>query len=119
MMYEVILTDRFVDDMNFYKRKKKYTKIEDDVEEVVKELEVGNLIGDEIKELKLPVGQSTFKVRAANTSAKVGKSNGFRIIYYAIKDDCEVYLLTIYSKKDQEDITNEDIKDIIKRYCIE
>ena len=56
--------------------------------------------------------QYTYKVRAVNTNANVGKSNGYRMLYYVIKNDREIFLLTIYSKKDNERIVsnNEIIK---------
>ena len=31
-------------------------------------------------------------------NTRVGKSNGYRIIYYVVKDDKEIYLITIYDK---------------------
>lgn len=79
MRFEVIFTAQFEKDIKFYKRKRKYLKIDDDVEEVVTELEKGN---------------------------------------YVIKNDCEIYLLTIYSKKDQEDIPKEEIIRLITTYCV-
>ncbi|MFM9276689.1 type II toxin-antitoxin system RelE/ParE family toxin [Paenibacillus jiagnxiensis] len=117
MFFTVIPTPVFIKDIEYYKKKKKYRKIEDDVSEIVSELESGNLIGDEITGLRLPDNQSSYKVRAANSDSKVGKSNGYRIIYYVIRDDQEIFLLTIYSKKDKEDIPKEEITDIINAYC--
>ena len=35
---------------------------------------------------------------------KKGKSGGFRIIYYLLVKDRKVYLLTIFSKSEKEDI---------------
>ena len=117
MSYQVIPTPRFLADVEFYRVKKKYRKIDEDITEVVTALENGLLLGDEITGLKLPENESSYKVRVANTSAKVGKSGGFRLIYYVIRDDCEIYLLTIYSKKDLENITNDEIVELIKTYC--
>ncbi|WP_429162459.1 hypothetical protein [Desulfitispora alkaliphila] len=111
------MTQQFEKDVRFYKTKKKYKKIDDDIETVVKELELGNLLGDEIKELELPADESTYKVRVANTSANIGKSGGFRLIYYVIKNDLEIFLLTIYSKKDKEDISSSDLTKIIIENC--
>ncbi len=116
MFYQVIPTPKFLEDVDFYKRKKRYTKIDDDVSRIVTELESGNLLGDEITNLRLPNYESIYKVRLANTSANFGKSNGFRLIYYVVKNDTEIYLLTIYSKKDKENITNREILDIINSY---
>ena len=59
------------------------------------------------------------KVRVANSDTKMGKSNGYRIIYYAVRNDGKAYLLTIYYKKDDKDIpTNKEIAELVKKYCI-
>ena len=59
------------------------------------------------------------KVRVANRDTKMGKSNGYRIIYYAVRNDGKVYLLTIYYKKDDKNIpTNKEIEKLVKKYCI-
>ncbi len=61
----------------------------------------------------------TFKARSANTDAKVGQSNGYRIIYYAVRDDREVYLLTIYYKKEDNRIpTDQEIIELVETYCM-
>ena len=110
---KVIWTTRFQKDIEYYIKKKKYFKIKADIQSVVDELEKGNLVGDELQNIN--VNGKTFKVRTANTSANVGKSNGFRIIYYAVSEDNKVYLLTIYSKKDDNRVvTDEEIKQCIE-----
>ena len=98
--------NKFADDIKYYYKKKKYLKIREDIKTVTDELEKGNLIGDRLEGLKLPEGTAAYKVRIANTSANVGKSNGFRLLYYVAIED-EIYLLTIYSKKDDERIPND------------
>jgi mRNA-degrading endonuclease RelE of RelBE toxin-antitoxin system len=115
--YEVIPTDRFDNDVRFYYKKRKYRKIESDLEPILAKLEDGNFLGDEISGLELPDDKHSYKVRVANTSANVGKSNGFRLIYYVVKDDKEIFLLTLYSKKDKENISTEEIERLIKLYC--
>lgn len=90
---------RIESDIEYYVRKKKYKKIFDDLEPVLDELEKGNLVGDKIENLGLQEGTAAYKVRIANSSANVGKSNGFRLLYYVAIED-EIYLLTLYSKKD-------------------
>ena len=77
-----------------------------DLDPVINELEAGNLLGDRLSGFNLPEGAALYKVRIANTSANVGKSNGFRLIYYVAIAD-EIYLMTIYSKKDDERIPND------------
>lgn len=117
--FDVRQTAKFESDVVFYLKKKKYTHIIDDINTVKIELEQGNFLGDEIPNLKLESGGHTYKVRAANTDMKVGKSNGYRIIYYVIMDDRVVYLLTIYSKKDDDKVlSNKEIVELIAKYCL-
>lgn len=99
-------------------RKKKFKSIGSDIDPVVSQLENGNFLGDEITGLSLPETQSSFKVRVANSDTKVGQSNGYRMIYYVVKDEKVIYLLTLYYKKDKEDISNREIVQLIKDYCL-
>lgn len=102
----IVLTEHFKDDIKFYIRKRKYTKIESDVSPVIDELKEGNLLGDRLEDLNLPEGTSAYKVRIANSSANVGKSNGFRLLYYVAIGE-KIYLLSIYSKKDDIRVIND------------
>lgn len=116
MCYQVIPTEKFDKDIEFYYKKRKYRKIEQDITPILEMLERGELVGEELADLKL--NNSTYKVRVANTDIKVGKSNGYRLIYYAIKNDREIYLITLYSKKDDSKIpTDKQIKEWIEEYC--
>ncbi len=118
-MYTVIPTERFEKDVKYYVKKKGFTHIGADIKVITDELEKGNLVGTEIPGLKIPTDGHTFKVRSANTDTKVGQSNGYRIIYYAVRDDEEVYLLTIYYKKDDNRIpTNQEIIELVEAYCM-
>jgi len=106
-------SEHFSNDVRYYVRKKKYKKIFKDIESIMPYLESGILIGDKLSGFNLPEGAALYKVRIANTSANVGKSNGFRLIYYLSTAD-KIYLLTIYSKKDDERIpTDEQIALIV------
>lgn len=117
MNYDIIFTPQFEKDVKQYLKKKKYTKILDDIDEIVTDLEKGNFVGSEIADLKLPSSNSIYKVRVANSSINVGKSNGFRLLYYVVKDDREIFLLTIYSKKDLENVSRNEIIELLKLYC--
>ena len=119
LCYTVVLTPKFVKDLEYYEKRKKFKHVTSDVDDVVGELESGNLVGDVIPGLKIPNDNHTYKMRVANTDTKVGKSNGYRIIYYVIKDDKVVYLVTIYYKKDENNIpTNEQLVEWIEEYCM-
>ena len=74
----------------------------------MRDLELGNLVGDDISDIDIPTDDHTYKVRVANSNTKVGKSNGYRIIYYVIKDDKEIYLITIYYKKEDKKNSNKE-----------
>ena len=102
----IIWTDYFMANVEFYQRKKRYKKIVNDIDSVIVKLEAGNFVGDKLSGFNLPEGAALYKVRIANTSANVGKSNGFRLIYYLATVE-KIYLVTIYSKKDDERIPND------------
>lgn len=102
----IIATKYFKADIKFYLKKKKFSKINDDVETVTVELEQGNLVGDKLDDLNLPANTAAYKVRVANSSTNVGKSHGFRIIYYVVIDE-KIYLVSIYSKKDDSRIPSD------------
>ena len=78
-------------DIDYYIRKKKYKKILDDISSILPDLEAGNLVGDKLEGFNLPEGAALYKVR---------------LIYYVAIED-KIYLLTIYSKKDDERIPND------------
>ena len=75
----------------------------DDIEKLVDLLKAGNFVGDRLENINLPINSAVYKVRIANTSTKSGKSGGFRVIYY-LKTADRIYLVTIYSKKDDNRI---------------
>lgn len=111
---KIIPTRNFNDNVEFYIRKKKYKQIYRDIKTITDELEQGNLVGNRLEGLKIPEGTAAYKARIANSSTNVGKSHGFRLIYYVAIAD-EIYLLTIYSKKDDiRIVTERQIEQYIK-----
>jgi len=118
MEYQIQTTDQFNKDVKFYKRKKKYFHIVDDIDDIIEELKKGNFLGDDVPDLRLPVDEAVYKVRAINTDTNVGKSDGYRLIYYVIKNEYEVYLLTIYYKKVKENIDTKKIVELIKNIYV-
>ena len=97
---QVLTTPHFEADVKFYLKKKRFFKITNDIRTVLIELNNGNLIGDKLDNIKIPENAAVYKVRVANSSINVGKSNGFRVIYYLATKE-KIYLVTIYSKKDK------------------
>ena len=61
------------------------------------------------------LAQNCYKIRLANSSVPTGKSGGFRVVYYYIDDKNNLYLLSIYSKSDVANISDEKILAILKK----
>ncbi|MDR0871345.1 MAG: type II toxin-antitoxin system RelE/ParE family toxin [Planctomycetaceae bacterium] len=56
-----------------------------------------------------PIGQSCYKIRLSIASKGKGKSGGARVITYYVSADGVVYLLSIYDKAVQENITDAEL----------
>lgn len=89
---------------------KKYRNIRQDVEPLIQEIQAGNFLGDRLSGL----GENyvVYKVRAKNSNIQKGKSAGYRIIYQ-VHSSTNVILLNIYSKSERQDITAEEIGNIV------
>lgn len=88
---------------------KKYRSIRSDLQPVIDRLQSGDLPGDQITGVKLPI----FKVRLQNSDIQKGKRSGYRCIYY-LKTDNDIILVTIYSKTEQVDVSAARLKSIIQ-----
>lgn len=86
---------------------KKYKQIANDLKELKIELNKNPKAG-------ISLGSNCFKIRVSNSSVPTGKSGGFRVIYYYIDKDENIYLMAIYSKSELETISDEKIIDILK-----
>ena len=104
MKYKVIPTPEFI--KNIKSLKKRYKNIKNDVLELATELEENPTMGIEL-------GNNTFKVKIKNRDNNKGKSAGYRVITYLISEDNEIYLITIYSKSDKENILDLELKNLI------
>lgn len=91
--------------------RKKYPRIQNDMQLVIQQLEQGELLGDQIS----GVGDPVFKLRVKNSDIQKGKSGGYRLIYY-VKTATGIVLLTVYPKSEQSDIDATEIRDIIAEY---
>ena len=63
-----------------------------------------------------PLGNHCFKIRLAIKSKGKGKSGGFRIVTYYIEqvgDEEVIYLVTIYDKSEEDNITKDDLLSIV------
>lgn len=89
---------------------KKYKNIVKDMEKVISLLEKGEFIGVAISNTGT---YDVFKARFPNSDIPCGASGGYRMIYYVVNDACVVYLLTVYCKRDKENISNKEIEKLI------
>ena len=60
------------------------------------------------------LGENFLKIRIAIASKNKGKSGGAKIITYLILKDKSVFLLTIYDKAEKQNITEKELKELIK-----
>lgn len=108
---DLMKTKKYLSDMKYLKKKIDYAKISKDLKSVLDAIQSGNSNSKAIAGLGKEYGGKVFKVRVPNSTAKKGKSNGFRLIYYLVTEQNTIYLITIYSKKDaNKNPTNEQLK---------
>jgi len=81
---------------------KKHRTLKSDIEALIGSLEQNPTQGE-------PLGKDCYKVRMAITSKGKGKSGGSRVITCVKVVDQYVYLLTIYDKSDQENISDKEL----------
>jgi mRNA-degrading endonuclease RelE of RelBE toxin-antitoxin system len=86
---------------------KKYKQLPNDLKVLNKELLENPKSGIEL-------GDGCYKIRLANSSISTGKSGGFRIIYYHIDTNKNLYLMSMYSKSELENIDDKIILQILK-----
>jgi len=92
---------------DFKKLAKKYKRLKDDVQKVVLELRENPKSG-------IALRLNCYKIRMANSSTLTGKSGGFRLIYYFIDEENNLYLLNIYSKTQKENISDNELVELLQ-----
>ena len=86
---------------------KKYKKIKEDLQKL-------SAVLQENPHLGLALAGSCYKVRVANSSIPTGKRGGFRVIYYFTDENGTIYLMSIYSKTEKENVTEREIVAILE-----
>lgn len=61
-----------------------------------------------------PLGNDCYKIRLAIASKRKGKSGGARVITYIQVLQTSVYLLTIFDKSEQENISDKELEAVLK-----
>ncbi len=106
---EIRLTIDFQSQFKFLK--KRYRKIKSDIQSTLDALASGETPGDQFSGIDAIV----MKVRIKNSDIQKGKSGGYRLIYWIASPEL-IVMLDIYSKSDQENITLNEVRQIIKNF---
>jgi len=88
---------------------KKYPSLKQELKDLFKELEDDPTLG-------IPLGNDMYKIRLAIASKNKGKSGGARILSFVKVTKTTVLLFAIYSKGDVDNLTDRQIKELIKEY---
>ncbi len=106
MKYKVVYTDNFERELR--RLAKKYRSIKNEVKELINSLE------DEPKQ-GISIRKDCYKIRMAIKSKGKGKSGGSRIITHVVHvEDQMVYLLSIFDKSDQDNISDKELEKLLK-----
>ena len=85
---------------------KKYPSLKNELLELVKHLKENPQQGTAI-------GKSCYKIRIAIASKGKGKSGGARVITNFVVTDNTVYLLSIYDKSEQENLSDKELEALL------
>jgi len=105
MPFNIEATPAFLLDAK--KLAKKYPSLKTDIAGLAKQLTANPTLGT-------PLGKDTYKIRLAIVSKGRGKSGGARVITCVKIIATTVYLVSIYDKSVQDDITDKELKERIK-----
>jgi mRNA-degrading endonuclease RelE of RelBE toxin-antitoxin system len=113
MNYEIYLPQTFQKCIKHLK--KKFPRIKDDLYSLFQNLQKDPQIGDPIPGWHRKI----WKVRVPSKDLKKGKSGGFRVIYAWTGGQPILYPLFIYFKGEKEDITKEEIENLLRKLFLE
>lgn len=105
MSFEVVYTDNFEKEVK--RLAKKYRSLKTDIKELISALEHNPTQGTSI-------GKDCYKIRMAISSKGKGKSGGARVITHVYISGKLVYLLSIYDKSDQDNISDKELEALLR-----
>lgn len=106
MNYSVIPTPYFK--KLFKKLAKKYPSLKSDLQQLVDKLSEYPYTG-------IGLGHNLYKIRVAISSKAKGKSGGARVITFLVSEEEEVYLVYIYDKSQLENLTKDQILQLLDK----
>ena len=105
MSYKVETTHNF--DQEAKRLSRKYKSLKSEIAKLVSQLEKNPTTGTHL-------GNNIYKIRMAIASKGKGKRGGARVMSYVKIVNETVYLFSIYSKGEKDDISDEEIQKLIK-----
>lgn len=105
MSYKVETTANF--DKEAKRLSKKYRSLKSEISGLITQLEKNPAIGTHL-------GNNIYKIRIAISSKGKGKRGGARVMSYVRIVNEIVFLFSIYSKGEKDDISDDEIKELIK-----
>src|ERR1035437_1620564 len=105
MPFKVEATPAFLSEAK--KLSKKYPSLKNDIADLAESLADNPMQGTSL-------GKNVFKIRMAIASKGKGKSGGGRVITCVRVIASSVYLVSIYDKSEQTDISDKEIKERIR-----
>jgi mRNA-degrading endonuclease RelE of RelBE toxin-antitoxin system len=100
MSYNIEVTAYFAKQLKRLVRK--FPSLKKEYAELIKSLK-------ENPEFGTKIGNNCYKIRLAIASKNKGKSGGARVITHVQVIDEKIYLLSIYDKSEQSDISDKDL----------
>lgn len=107
MSYKVEISDNFKKEAK--KLIKKYASLKAELSELFTQLEQTPTTGT-------PLGNDIYKIRLAIASKNKGKSGGARVMSFVRVTATTVLLFSIYNKGDKDNISDKEIKELLKEY---
>ncbi|MEI7979644.1 MAG: type II toxin-antitoxin system RelE/ParE family toxin [Bacteroidota bacterium] len=107
MNYKIELSSNFKKEAK--KLVKKYPFLKTELIKLFSELEKNPTLG-------IPLGDNIYKIRLAIASKNKGKSGGARVLSFVKVTETSVLLFSIYNKGDIDNLTENEIKELIKKY---
>ncbi len=104
---EVVLTPRFRSTVK--KLRRRYRLVTQDVTSLIHELRDGDTPGDRLQDVG---GAPVFKARLRNTSARLSKRDGFRVVYHI--GETAITLLVICQKPRCADVQSVRIRQLLE-----
>lgn len=106
MSYKVIPTPDFK--KLFKKLAKKFPSLKADLQKLINTISEDPATGTNL-------GHNLYKIRMAISSKGKGKSGGARVITFLVTDDQEIYLVYIYDKNQLENLTKDQILQLLDK----